>query len=72
MVLVTKQDFLDWKQNGVTKAFFEAAQLRVEECKEMLAVTAGNDPAQDRFFVGMIQAYRELQEFKVEDLEDDE
>lgn len=70
MVLVTKQEFLDWKQNSVTKAFFDAARQRIEEAKEILSYSAGTDSVNDRVLVGMIQAYREMQEFRVEDIEE--
>lgn len=54
--------------NKVTKAFLHAAQERAEDCKEILATSAGLDILQDRFFVGMINAYREMQDFRVDDL----
>jgi hypothetical protein len=67
MIEITQADFNDWKTNKVTKAFFQASQERVNDFKEMLASSAGIDSSQDRFFVGMIQAYREMQEFRLED-----
>lgn len=67
MVPISKSEFNDWKSNSVTKAFFEAAQLRIEECKDVLSVSAGNDSLQDRLLVGMIHAYREMQDFRVEE-----
>lgn len=70
MSIITKADFNDWRSNAVTKAFFEAATLRVEECKDVLSYSAGADYMQDRVLVGMIQAYREMQEFRVEDLQE--
>lgn len=67
MIEITKGDFDDWKSNKVTKAFFHATEDRVGECKEMLASSAGTDSLQDKFIVGMIFAYREMQDFRVED-----
>jgi len=67
--MISVSDFLNWKSDPVTKAFFQAAQERVEECKDVLSTSAGNDTLQDRFLVGMIHAYRELQEFRVEDFD---
>lgn len=67
--MITVSDFLNWKSDPVTKAFFQAAQERVEECKDVLSTSAGNDTLHDRFLVGMIHAYRELQEFRVEDFD---
>ena len=65
MIEITKADFDDWKSSKVTKAFFQAAEERVEDCKDMLAGSAGVDTLQDRFLVGMIQAYREIQDFRI-------
>jgi hypothetical protein len=71
MAIVTQIEFIDWKSNPVTKAFFEAAKIRIEESKEMLSYSAGLDSMQDRFLAGLIQAYRELQDFRIEDINDD-
>lgn len=68
MIEITPSDFLDWKSNKVTKAFFNAAEERVNDCKEILSIQAGADSAYDRFLVGMIQAYKEMQQFHVEDI----
>ena len=70
MIVITKADFTEWKANPVTKAFFDAAEFRVEECKDILSYSAGADYMADRLLVGMIQAYREMQEFRVEDMEE--
>jgi hypothetical protein len=69
--MISQSDFIDWKINPVTQAFFEAANIRIDESKELLSVSAGLDTNQDRFLVGMIQAYRELQDFRLEDLDND-
>lgn len=67
-MMISVQDFVNWKQDPVTKAFFEAANQRIEDAKDLLASSAGIDSTTDRFLVGMIQAYRELQEFRIDDL----
>jgi hypothetical protein len=67
MIEISPTEFLDWKSNQVTKAFFNAAEERVTDCKEILSNSAGNDTLYDRFLVGMIQAYREMQQFHIED-----
>lgn len=69
MHTVTQSEFNDWKANPVTKAFFLAARERVEEAKEFLATTAGMNANEDNYYRGFIQAYREVPEFRVEDLE---
>jgi hypothetical protein len=68
--MITQQDFRDWKANPVSRAFFLAAQERIEECKDLLSYSAGSDSNQDRLLVGLITAYREMQEFRVEDTEE--
>ncbi len=70
MSIISKSDFQDWKSNPVTKAFYEAAQCRIDECKDLLSYSAGADSLQDRLLVGMVTAYREMQEFRVEDLQE--
>jgi len=39
--MISVSDFLNWKSDPVTKAFFQAAQERVEECKDVLSTSAG-------------------------------
>lgn len=69
--MINQQDFNDWKTQPVTRAFFLAAQERIDECKDLLSYSAGTDQAQDRLLVGLITAYREMQEFRVEDAAND-
>lgn len=70
MTVITKSDFDNWKLDPVTKAFFQAAQERIEEAKDVLSVEAGLNPIQDNTLRGLIQAYREIQDFRVEDIEE--
>lgn len=70
--MINQQDFNDWKVQPVTRAFFLAAQERIDECKDLLSYSAGTDQAQDRLLVGLITAYREMQEFRVEDAVNDD
>ena len=70
MTVISKSDFDNWKSDPVTKAFFQAAQERVEEAKDVLSVEAGLNPVQDNTLRGLIQAYREIQDFRVEDIEE--
>jgi len=64
---ISKSEFIDWKSGLVTEAFFEAAEERVYDCMELLAQSAGLDADQDNFYRGFIAAYREMQQFSVED-----
>lgn len=65
--MITKEEFVDWKSNLVTKAFFQAAEERVEDAKELLAGQAGLDSIYDSFLRGFIKAYREMTEFRIEE-----
>ena len=69
MTVISASDFIDWKSNPVTKAFFEACNIRVEDAKDELATSAGMNSAQDNLLRGLILAYREMQDFHIEDLE---
>lgn len=70
--MINQQDFNEWRSQPVTRAFFLAAQERIDECKDILSFSAGTDQAQDRLLVGLITAYREMQEFRVEDAVNDD
>jgi glucose-6-phosphate dehydrogenase assembly protein OpcA len=70
--IITKEEWTEWKQNNVTRAFFEAARQRVEDCKEILVQSAGLEPGQDRFYVGFAAAYNEMPSFHIEDLDEED
>lgn len=70
MEIPTRSDFDAWKIHPVTRAFFLAAQERVKDAMEVLSIEAGLNSTQDNLLRGLIQAYREMQEFRIEDLED--
>lgn len=54
--MITKSEWNDWKQNQVTRAFFAAADMRIEDAKEILAVTAGMDVEEKNWYRGFIAA----------------
>ena len=68
---ISKEEWLDWKQNNITRAFYQACSFRVEDAKDILGASAGLDSDTDNFYRGFIAAYQEMREFKVEDVEDD-
>lgn len=72
MTVITKSDFSDWKSNPVTKAFVLACNERIEDAKNQLSVSAGLEPNENNFLRGFIYAYREMQDFRVDDLEGEE
>jgi hypothetical protein len=59
---ISLSDFQNWKADPVTRAFFQACQERIEDAKNTLSVSAGNDSGYDRQVVGVIQADLEGQE----------
>ena len=67
---ISKEDWVDWQSNPVTKAFMEAIQERVDDTKDLLANVAGIDSVQDGFYRGFIWGQREIQDFKMEFDED--
>lgn len=67
---MNKKDFYDWKRHPVTQVIFSQLEGRISELKEVLAETAGKDPAQDRELVGAIRAYNDLLRIEFEDQEE--
>jgi len=70
--IITKSEWLDWKSNPVTRAFYAACKERVEDSKDILATSAGMDSDNDNFMRGFISAYNEMNEFRIEDLSDED
>jgi hypothetical protein len=64
---ITKEEFLEWRSNHVTKAVFGVLEQRIQDAKDILAATAGEDSVADRYLVGMIRGFSELQEVSYED-----
>ena len=65
---MTYSDFLNWRSDPVTKAFYEAIQVRIDDCKDILATSAGLDSASDNFNRGFIAAHSESLEFRMEEI----
>lgn len=65
--MITKQDFLKWKEDPITRAFYGVIYERIDDAKEILSVQAGLDQFLDNFYRGFIRAYNEVLEFRVED-----
>lgn len=70
MEKISASDFQQWRENNVTRAFFNAAQHRIYDAVYSLSVSAGQDAIQDNFTRGFIAAYRELENFRIDDLEE--
>ena len=70
--MISKTEWTDWKTNLVTRAFYAACSQRVEDAKEILGGTAGIEPEQDNYLRGFIAAYKEMNDFRIEDIEEDD
>ena len=71
MSIITTEEWADWKANPVTKGFYAACNQRIEDCKDLLAGSAGIDMVQDNFYRGFIAGYSEMFGFRIEDLDDE-
>lgn len=70
MTIASRSDFENWKADPVTKAFFLAAKERIEDAKEVLSVSAGLNATEDNLLRGLIAAYREMQDFRIDDIQE--
>lgn len=57
---MNKSDFIDWKRHPVTQVVFSQLTSRIQELQDILGNTAGENAAQDRMYVGAIQAYKDV------------
>lgn len=57
---MNQSDFIDWKSNPVTKAFFNTVHNRIESLKDELGYQAGYSPIHDGRRAGAIQALRDV------------
>jgi len=64
---VSKEEFQQWLESPVTEEVFDMICTRIDDAKEILAATAGTDQLNDRFYVGMIRAFREILEISYEE-----
>jgi len=71
MSLIKAQEFYDWKKSPVTQAFMLAAKERIQDAMNVLATTAGLNSIEDNYMRGFIQAYREMEEFRIDDLDEE-
>jgi len=67
--LVNYEDFVNWKQDPVTKQFFNQIEDKIEEVKDLLVQDAGKDPEGDRYLCGYARACYDIlaTEFKEDD-----
>jgi hypothetical protein len=68
---VNKADFVDWKRHPVTQVVFSQLATRVNDLQEILGNSAGENPMQDRMYVGAINAYKDILNMDFEGGNDD-
>ena len=69
---ISKAEFVDWKKDPVTKAFFVAVENRIEDAKDVMSVSAGLDQVQDCVTRGMITAFREVLNIEFSEVESED
>ena len=69
MSVISTSDFLTWKADPVTQAFFSSVQERIEDAKETLATSAGIDSMSDNWFRGFIAGQRDMIDARVDDMD---
>lgn len=67
---MTKDEFVDWKSQEVTKQIFKLFQRKIDQGIEELSYVAGQDPGSDRQRVGKLEGLRAFTEITFYDLED--
>lgn len=69
MSVISNSDFLTWKVDPVTQAFFHSVYERIEDAKETLASSAGIDSTSDNWFRGFIAGQRDMIDARVDDMD---
>lgn len=67
---MTKEDFIDWKNNPVTKRVFLEIEDMISEGKDEIALSAGINPLLDRERVGKLNGLLMLLGISFYELED--
>lgn len=70
--MITKEDFIQWRSEPVTKRVFELIAEKLNLGIEELSYRAGENPVTDREYVGKISAYRDLLGISFYELEDED
>lgn len=70
--MITKEDFIQWRSEPVTKRVFELITEKLAQGIEELSYRAGENSITDREYVGKIAAYRDLLGISYYELEDED
>jgi hypothetical protein len=68
--VITKEDWVLWKDMSVTKDMFGEMTARAENIKEGLSKNAGVNPTQDRFWCGYLAGFLDIVNMQPEFEED--
>ncbi len=71
MIEFTKDDFMQWRSEAVTKRVMLMIAKKIEEGKEELSHRAGDNPITDREMVGKLNGLRDVLGVSYYELEDD-
>jgi hypothetical protein len=67
--MVSREDFLDWKKNPVTQAFFKGLVDKINEGATELSYTAGDNQMNDVRRAAAIAVYRDILAVELDELE---
>jgi len=70
--MITKEDYLSWREHPVTRVFMEAMIDEMNGAVENLVMFAGDNPLQDKYRRGTIDGLKWLVEWIPTVTEDDE
>ena len=68
---ITKDDWVEWKRNAITKRFLLFVGTLREDKKEELVRMAGLDPHMDNFYRGYCQALESVLQVDLEEVAND-
>ena len=65
--MITKEDYIDWRQSEVTKEFFNVVTEKLEDTKEVL-INGGSDYDHVQRLIGYGQALKSILRLDYEDV----
>lgn len=69
--IVTKSDFLSWREQRITEMFLESVIERIQMLAGELVQNAGIDPLRDRFQSGRVSGLSELADWQPSFIQDE-
>lgn len=68
MTNISREDFLAWKDNHVTKTVMKIVENMILGLEQELGMQAGLDPLSDRFKAGAIQGFRDVLDVGIQEV----